>query len=60
VRDFFYLLNKFIGKSLSLVDLDVPSGQNILTDQIQIIKHYLLSSIKYELFSKSLEKNKSS
>ena len=53
---FFYLLNKYIVKSLPLVDLNLPSGQNILTDQIQIIKHYLLSSTKYELLNESLEK----
>jgi hypothetical protein len=56
---FFYVLNSFIEKSLPLVDLNLPTGQNILTDQIQIIKHYLLSSTKRTLLDASLQKTTS-
>ncbi|CAF5143678.1 unnamed protein product, partial [Rotaria sp. Silwood1] len=38
---FLYLLNKFIEKSLSLIDLSLSTGQNFLTDQFQKIKPYL-------------------
>ncbi|CAF0737820.1 unnamed protein product [Rotaria sordida] len=53
---FFYILNKFIEKSLSLVDLSLPLGQSFLTDQIRIIKPYLLSSTKFQLLTETLEK----
>ena len=53
---FIYLLNKFIEKSLSIVDFSLPQGQSILTDQIRTIKLYLLSSTKFQLFNESLEK----
>ena len=53
---FIYLLNKFIEKSLSIVDFSLPQGQSILTDEIRTIKLYLLSSTKFQLFNESLEK----
>ncbi|CAF2939168.1 unnamed protein product [Rotaria sp. Silwood2] len=53
---FFYILNKFIEKSLPIVDLSLPLGQSFLTDQIRIIKPYLLSSTKFQLLAESLEK----
>ncbi|CAF5040646.1 unnamed protein product, partial [Rotaria sp. Silwood1] len=56
---FLYLLNKFIEKSLSLIDLSLSTGQNFLTDQFQKIKPYLLFSIKVQLFTETLEKTQS-
>ncbi len=53
---FVYLLNKFVEKTLSVVDFNLPSGQSFLTDQIRTIKFYLLSSTKFQLFNESLEK----
>jgi hypothetical protein len=56
---FIYLLNKFIEKNLSTIDLTLPSEQSFLTDQIRTIKLYLLSSIKFQLFNESLQKTES-
>jgi hypothetical protein len=56
---FFYLLNKFIEKSLPFIDFSLPPGQSILTDQIRTIKLYLLYSTKFQLFNDSLEKTES-
>ncbi|CAF1373813.1 unnamed protein product [Rotaria sp. Silwood1] len=53
---FFYILKKFIEKSLPIVDLSLPLRQSFFTDQIRIIKSYLLSSTKFQLLAKSLEK----
>ena len=56
---FIYLLNKFIEKSLSMVDFSLPLGQSYLTDQIRAVKPYLLYSTKFELFQESLENTES-
>ena len=56
---FIYLLNKFIEKSLPLIDFNLPPGQSILTDETRTIKLYLLFSTKFQLFNESLEKTES-
>ncbi|CAF0748456.1 unnamed protein product [Adineta steineri] len=53
---FIYLLNKFVEKSLAIVDFSLSQGQSPLTDYIRTIKLYLLSSTKLQLFHESLEK----
>ncbi|CAF4183537.1 unnamed protein product [Rotaria sp. Silwood2] len=43
---FLYASNKFIEKSLSLIDLSLPMRQSFLTDQFCKIKYDLLYSLK--------------
>lgn len=56
---FFYLFNKFIEESLSLIDFGLPLGESFLTDKIRKVKPYLLLLTKFQLFQESLEKTES-